>query len=320
MPRLARAVVLMFFAIALHVWGVHSPDPQEPVYSVLASRALTALLVSPPLPLAPPLQIVSARPAKTFQRRITLQTTVLNVPALPGPPPSARSAAPSAALVAVGTSGRTTPAAVDTADVQRSAMPASVLAVKAGVEAPARAAVDAPPTTAGEAPLRSAADVSAPAEALLERRTPAPAMAMNRAATEATRTDAVALPPDRMEHGPRDLADDTKNQKETVLAVVHEYARALGRLDVGATKAVYPSLDARELRRAFHGLEEQKVHFASCELKISQSGDDANARCIGNATYRPKVGSRNGRFENREWVFSLARGGSGWQILEARSQ
>src|SRR6185503_14158756 len=55
-PRLARALVLMFFAISLHVWGVHSPDPQEPFYSSFATRFISSVLVSPPLPLAPPLQ------------------------------------------------------------------------------------------------------------------------------------------------------------------------------------------------------------------------------------------------------------------------
>jgi hypothetical protein len=103
-----------------------------------------------------------------------------------------------------------------------------------------------------------------------------------------------------------------------VLAVVHQYARALERLDVGAAKAVYPTVDGRELRRAFEGLKSQRYHIASCGVFFSSSGDDAHAKCTGNATFQPKVGSRVVRLTDYEWVISLARGGSGWQILEAR--
>ena len=104
------------------------------------------------------------------------------------------------------------------------------------------------------------------------------------------------------------------------MAVLREYSRAYERLDVGATKAVYPTIDARRLQRAFQELEGQQVRFANCEMKISSSGAGANARCTGDATYRPKVGSRVVRLTNLEWTFSLARDGSGWQILDARMQ
>lgn len=98
-----------------------------------------------------------------------------------------------------------------------------------------------------------------------------------------------------------------------------EYRRAFERLDVGATKAVYPTVDDRALQRAFQDLEGQQVRFANCGVSISSSGAGANARCTGDATYRPKVGSRI-QLTNREWKFSLARDGSSWQILDARMQ
>ncbi len=63
----------------------------------------------------------------------------------------------------------------------------------------------------------------------------------------------VALPADRKEADPTDPADEQGRQKEVVLAVVREYTRALERLDVHATKAVYPSVDARRLRRIVRG-------------------------------------------------------------------
>ena len=114
--------------------------------------------------------------------------------------------------------------------------------------------------------------------------------------------------------------DDERGQKEVVLAVLRAYSRAYERLDVRATKAVYPSVDDRRLQRAFENLQGQEMRFASCGVSISSSGADANARCKGDAVYRPKVGSRVVRLTDREWTFSLSRGGGGWQILNARMQ
>ena len=312
-PRLARALVLMFFAISLHIWGVKSPDPQEPFYSALATRVISSMLVSPPLPLAPPLQIVSARPARHSASHVTLQTTLLNVPMLPGPPPSAAVVPQRDRLAAVATTGTVPPAAVDTADVERphAAPPptaakavAEVAASTPGIEPrSAKTMVEAPPLV--EAPAEHRAALSAAPPLVVARETP--------------RAQPVALPLDRKEADPRETVGDPGQQTATVLAVVHAYARALERQDVRAIKAVYPSADGRMLQHSFDGVEKQQFHFATCGVSISSSGDDANARCKGNATYRPKVGSRVQRM-NGEWVFSLSRDGSGWQILEARGR
>ena len=118
---------------------------------------------------------------------------------------------------------------------------------------------------------------------------------------------------------PRPADEVTKDQEETVIAVLNEYRRAYGHLDVRATKAVYPSIDDRGLERAFRELREQQLRFASCGVKISSSGAGANAWCRGEAAYRPKVGGRI-LLTDRQWTFSLARHGSGWQILDARMQ
>lgn len=104
-----------------------------------------------------------------------------------------------------------------------------------------------------------------------------------------------------------------------VLAVLREYRQAYERLDVGATKAVYPSVDDRRLRRAFDDLQQQQVRFASCDVTISSSGAGANAWCKGDASFRPKIGSPK-HYPNREWTFSLGRDSGGWQILKATVQ
>jgi hypothetical protein len=118
---------------------------------------------------------------------------------------------------------------------------------------------------------------------------------------------------------PASSADDDGRQKEVVLAVLGEYRRAFERLDVGATKAVYPTVDSRGLQRAFQDLKAQQVRFANCGVSISSSGAGANAQCTVDAIYRTKIGSRI-EVTNREWRFSLVRDGANWQILDARIQ
>ena len=113
---------------------------------------------------------------------------------------------------------------------------------------------------------------------------------------------------------------DHRQQELVVLALLREYTRALERLDVRATKVIYPTVDDRKLQRAFGDLEEQRVRLTFCHVSISSSGNGAAARCKGEATFRPKVGSRVLHVTGRQWMFNLSRGGSGWQILDASIQ
>ena len=299
-------MVLLFFAVSLHVWGVRSPEPQEPVYAMLASRLVASVLVSPPLPLAPPLRpIMSQR--WSAGRRVTIRTSILNVPPVPGPPVSSPAVDPR--LVPVGTSGTTIGWATDTPDVAPRLAPAAP---------PARATLDDSPSLAAPAESRPAPMIAAfPTIPLREPRVQSTAPSLDGLALSASR---VALPADRKEADPTDPADEQGRQKEVVLAVVREYTRALERLDVHATKAVYPSVDDRRLRRSFEDVEAQRFQLASCGVSFSSSGHDANAWCLGNSTFRPKIGSRVLRYTDQVWEFNLARDGGGWQILEARIQ
>ena len=301
-----RALVLLFFAVSLHVWGVQSPEPQEPVYARLASRLVATGLVSPPLPLAPPLRLMTSRPSSHAQH-VTLRTSLLNVPTMPGPPGPTIAARVDHTLVPVGTSGRAIGwDAPDTAPrvAPMTASPASLMPDDA-----------APVAHVGErepAPMTVAANVIPLGETRIQPVAPF----ADRLALSVTRP----LPGDRKEADPRDPAEDQRRQKEVVLAVVREYTRALERLDVHATKAVYPSVDDRRLRRSFENVEAQRFQLGSCGVFFSSSGHDANAWCLGNSTFRPKVGSRVLRYTDQVWEFNLARDGGGWQILEARIQ
>jgi hypothetical protein len=114
-----------------------------------------------------------------------------------------------------------------------------------------------------------------------------------------------------------DASTELNQQTQVILGVLDQYTRAVERLDTRAVKAVWPTLDRRnerELQRSFHQLEEQQVRFASCGVQIS--GEAANARCRGDVTYRPKVGSRVLRLTEREWQFNLSRAEDGWQIVK----
>ena len=302
--------MLLFLAVSLHVWGVRSPEPQEPVYAMLASRLVTSVLVSPPLPLAPALRpIMSQR--WSAGRRVIIQTSVLNVPPVPGPPVSSPAVDPR--LVPVGTSGARIGRATETPDVAPRLAPAAPPARVTLDGSPSLAACwtsslqhRAEPAAARPAPMNTASTTIP----LREPRIQSTAPSLDGLASSASR---VVLPADRKE------ADPAAEQGR-VLAVVREYTRALERLDVLATKAVYPSVDARRLRESFEVVEAQRFQLGSCGVSFSSSGRGASAWCLGNSTYRPKIGSRVLRYTGKVWEFNLARDGGGWQILEARIQ
>jgi hypothetical protein len=102
-----------------------------------------------------------------------------------------------------------------------------------------------------------------------------------------------------------------------VAQVLNQYARAYGRLDAGAARAVWPSVDERALARAFAGLESQDVEFDACSIDVR--GATANASCRGRASYVGKIGSREPRTETRQWQFELRRDGDAWMIESAEA-
>jgi hypothetical protein len=220
-----------------------------------------------------------------------VQSTLLTVKVTNPPAPSSADPRPESWQSPIGTAGRTTtvtpPLRVSSPALPLPASRASADATRPDDDAPA-----APVSALGVTPSAPVATAAPEAEP--------PPVDSRRAIASST-------------------ADDMSRQKEIVLAVLREYSRAYDRLDVRATKAVYPSIDDRQLQRLFQALQEQRVRFASCDVSISSSGADANASCRGDATYRPKVG-RTVRVNDSEWTFSLSRGGSGWQILDARMQ
>jgi hypothetical protein len=103
-----------------------------------------------------------------------------------------------------------------------------------------------------------------------------------------------------------------------VTAALNQYVRAYSRLDAGAARAVWPSVDERALSNAFAGLASQALDFDDCAIDVR--GSAAQAVCHGTASYVPKVGSDRPRTEPRTWRFELRRDGDGWLIADAVAQ
>ena len=93
------------------------------------------------------------------------------------------------------------------------------------------------------------------------------------------------------------------------------YARAYEQLDANAARAVWPGVDVRALTRAFNGLESQAVRFNGCEVSIA--GAEARALCHGTTTYVPKIGSKDPRRLQHDWVFRLTKIGDAWKIRQS---
>ena len=271
----------MAVAVSLHVWVVVSPDPQTASLPAFAAW----IIATPPIPVSPAVNWLGSSGPVVVQSTLV---RVLPPPTGDAPDRGVRRPIPSP----VGATGLIVASAIKSSSLMHRAqeLPLSVTS--------AQGQRSLPPASA---PAAIAEPAAALAHATPAADSPAPGPA-------STRAPAVAS------------IDDERGQKEVVLAVLREYSRAYERLDVRATKAVYPSVDDRRLQRAFENLQGQEMRFASCGVSISSSGADANARCKGDAVYRPKVGSRVVRLTDREWTFSLARDGGGWQILNARMQ
>jgi hypothetical protein len=285
--RLLTATGLLTAALASHVWLVGGPSPRRtvPVAPTAApsDRGVTAAPTEPPV-------------------FLSYEDIIPNIVRERAPAPEqAPAPAPPATAPRAEPLGPTRLAARGLAE-----SPIAVAAEHASpgeeVALPALRTESLQPEVAA-ALHGSAPDLSPPAR----RRTPAPLLTSAPRLPETTESPAAA----------RSAVAETAvsvSDRDIVLEIVREYRRAYEQLDVKAAKAVWPSVDERELARAFQQLQGQQLAFTCSEISIS--GQDANARCSGNATYRPKVGSRVVRLTGREWTFNLSRGDSGWQIAQ----
>jgi hypothetical protein len=97
-----------------------------------------------------------------------------------------------------------------------------------------------------------------------------------------------------------------------IRSTLARYEEAFTALDANAARAVWPTVNARTLSRAFERLEEQEVAFDGCQIKVADTR--AEATCQGTARYVPRIGDRTPRVDRRQWHFSLVKTQNEWLI------
>jgi hypothetical protein len=119
----------------------------------------------------------------------------------------------------------------------------------------------------------------------------------------------------------RDISPvDRFYQKEwsALAEVLGHYEQAFDRLDAKGAAAIWPSVDARALSRAFARLRRQDIDFGNCAFLVSAS--DAAARCAGVLRYAQRVGDSALKTEEHVWTIEFARAGESWQIVRISAQ
>ena len=307
--RLCRAVAMLMAAVASHVWLVRAPQTPD------ATRASQAA-VADARPNAGPVdgQNTSVRPETAPRARSRNVRVVIDTIGVPAPSPSRDVTSGSPVFSTVGF--RRAAAAVQP---HPASLGGTTESFPAGTTGMVEVADDRTPDSTREELAPRVPEIEPapvmPPDTQLPAAVANASRAVASAALDALPPPAVAAPRARpvAERKPADSTADVRNQEQNVLEVLHRYSRAFENMDVQATKAVWPSVDDRELRRVYRQFDAQQVRFASCGVSIN--GPDANARCRGSATYRPKVGSRV-HLKEREWTFNLSRDDAGWQIVK----
>jgi hypothetical protein len=105
------------------------------------------------------------------------------------------------------------------------------------------------------------------------------------------------------------------NAIEQVLA---RYRQAYDARDVAAASAIWPSVDAPALARAFASIREQNMVFDGCELSID--ADTATAECPGSLTFVRRVGPASPEVRRLSWTIDLRRAADRWNITRVAAR
>jgi hypothetical protein len=270
---------------------------------VAATLAAVAFAVSPrPRPIVP---------------SHSLQTLLLEPPAVTAPPVEPISPAPALGLAQPHPQQPPVPSATHKSGAAEDDAPAPPIArpaMSGGMPAVAplvRERIDPPPRpTPPPAPERHAAEATAPIPAIGD----VVAVAVAVEALPASSVPSPSLP------APAPPAPPTRTfpTDAAVRTALDRYAAAYSALDADAAERVWPGVNHAALTRAFDGLVSQRISLGNCRIDVS--GATARASCAGSATWTPKIGGGAPHTEARLWTFDLARAGADWRIVNARVQ
>lgn len=104
-----------------------------------------------------------------------------------------------------------------------------------------------------------------------------------------------------------------------VRAALSRYEAAYSALNAAAARAIWPTVNAEALDRAFDSLESQQISLGTCSIAVAPDGRTAHATCAGTATWTPRVGGGTNT-EPRRWLFDLDLNGDRWQIVRATTR
>ena len=109
------------------------------------------------------------------------------------------------------------------------------------------------------------------------------------------------------------------SDEQRIRAVLHSYQAAFAQLDQDAVQAVWPSVDAKALGRAFDGLSSQSIVFDRCDVSVAAAA--ARAACHGDVEYVKRVGGGGTQSARRQWIFDLQKSSDGaWRIQSLTSR
>jgi len=100
--------------------------------------------------------------------------------------------------------------------------------------------------------------------------------------------------------------------------VLEDYKAAFNRRDAAGIHALWPTVNAKALHRAFDQRESQQLQFGVCDVEVR--ADRAQASCEGTIKYVPSVGRKAPRVEPWSATFELGMVDGRWIVSSLLSR
>jgi len=103
-----------------------------------------------------------------------------------------------------------------------------------------------------------------------------------------------------------------RSEVPAILSVLDRYRLAVGSLNAGSVRAVWPAADTRALTREFSEIKRQTLAFDDCRIEVQ--GVHAQAVCGGRVSLVTRNAQPAPQIQSRRWVFSLVQEKDAWTI------